>query len=104
VGANLRLVSESPLVVQARRITLGDRTPVPVVLANLGSDRYQRDRDPPSQAGSLASDSERRPVLVVRWDYSQLHWHWHECKIVVLVCQLRWREQLGSSTSTASVV
>jgi hypothetical protein len=40
--------------VQARRIALGDRTPV--VLANLGSDRYH--------PGSLASE---RPVLVVRW-------------------------------------
>jgi hypothetical protein len=30
--------SESPLLVQARRIALGDRTPV--VFANLGSDRY----------------------------------------------------------------
>ena len=39
---------------QARRIALGDRTPV--VLANLGSDRYH--------PGSLASE---RPVLVVRW-------------------------------------
>jgi hypothetical protein len=28
VGANLRLASESPLLVQARRIALGDRTPV----------------------------------------------------------------------------
>jgi hypothetical protein len=28
VGANLRLALESPLLVQARRITLGDRTPV----------------------------------------------------------------------------
>jgi hypothetical protein len=54
VGANLRLASESPLLVQARRIALGDRTPV--VLANLGSDRYH--------PGSLASE---RPVLVVRW-------------------------------------
>jgi hypothetical protein len=35
VGANLRLASEFPLLVQARRIALGDRTPV--VLANLGS-------------------------------------------------------------------
>ena len=51
---NLRLASESPLLVQARRIALGDRTPV--VLANLGSDRYH--------PGSLASE---RPVLVVRW-------------------------------------
>jgi hypothetical protein len=56
VGANLRLASESPLLVQARRIALGDRTPV--VLANLGSDRYH--------PGSLALASER-PVLVVRW-------------------------------------
>jgi hypothetical protein len=40
--------------VQARRIALGDRTPV--VLAKLGSDRYH--------PGSLASE---RPVLVVRW-------------------------------------
>jgi hypothetical protein len=54
VGANLRLASESPLLVQARRIALGDRTPV--VLANLGSDRYH--------PGSLASEW---PVLVVRW-------------------------------------
>jgi hypothetical protein len=54
VGANLRLASESPLLVQARRIALGDRTPV--VLANLGSDGYH--------PGSLASE---RPVLVVRW-------------------------------------
>ena len=54
VGANLRLASESPLLVQARRIALGDRTPV--VLANVGSDRYH--------PGSLASE---RPVLVVRW-------------------------------------
>jgi hypothetical protein len=53
-GANLRLASESPLLEQARRIALGDRTPV--LLANLGSDRYH--------PGSLASE---RPVLVVRW-------------------------------------
>jgi hypothetical protein len=39
---NLRLASESPLLlVQARRIAaFGDRTPVPVVLANLDSDQY----------------------------------------------------------------
>jgi hypothetical protein len=37
-GANLRQATESPLLVQARRIALGNRTPV--VLANLGSDRY----------------------------------------------------------------
>jgi hypothetical protein len=60
VAANLRLASESPLLVQARRIALGDRTPV--VLANLGSDRYHPE--------SLASE---RPVLVVRWGIT-LHW------------------------------
>jgi hypothetical protein len=42
VGANLRLASESPLLVQAQRIALGDRKPV--VIANLrsasASDRY----------------------------------------------------------------
>jgi hypothetical protein len=54
MAANLRLASESPLFVHAQRIALGDRTPV--VLANLGSDRYH--------PGSLASE---RPVLVVRW-------------------------------------
>ena len=55
VGANLRLqASESPLLVQARRIALGDRAPV--VLTNLSSDRYL--------PGSLASE---RPVLVVCW-------------------------------------
>jgi hypothetical protein len=62
-GPTKRLASESPLlrVVQARRIAaLGDRTPVVLVLANLGSDRYH--------PGSLASE---RPVLVVR-----CHWQW----------------------------
>jgi hypothetical protein len=69
VGANLRLASESPgpllrLVhwqgLQARRIALGDRTPV--VLAYLGSDRYH--------PGSVAS---KRPVLVVRWALASYH-------------------------------
>jgi hypothetical protein len=44
-GPTLRLASESPLLVvvlvQARRIALGDRTSTPVVLANLSSDRYR---------------------------------------------------------------
>jgi hypothetical protein len=52
VGANLRLALESPLLVQARRIALGDRTPV--VLANLGSDRY-----PPWVTGKRAARSGR---------------------------------------------
>jgi hypothetical protein len=47
--------------VQARRIALGDRTPV--VLANLGSDRYH--------PGSLACE---RPVLVVRWGLLYVQW------------------------------
>jgi hypothetical protein len=59
----LGLASESPLLVQPRRIALGDsdRT-TPVVLANLGSDRYRPE--------SLAS--AERPVLVARaaGDYS----------------------------------
>jgi hypothetical protein len=42
------------LIVQARRIALGDCTPV---IANLGNDRYH--------PGSLAS--AERPVLVVHW-------------------------------------
>jgi hypothetical protein len=56
------IASESPLLVQARRIALGDRTPVVLRVVNLGSDRYH--------PGSLASE---RPVLVVRWGLRGSH-------------------------------
>jgi hypothetical protein len=45
-----RLASESPLLVQARRIALGDCKPV--VLANLGSDRY-----PPASPNARAGQA-----------------------------------------------
>jgi hypothetical protein len=73
--------------VHARRIALGDRTPV--VLANLGSDR--------DHLGSLASES---PVLVVLARSGRpLEITIHECKIIVLVCRLPWREQTFTTTT-----
>jgi hypothetical protein len=64
--------------VQARCSALCDRTPV--VLANLGSDRYH--------PGSLTSE---RPVLVVRWGLlsmvvrslylSGVNSHWQKCQV-----------------------
>jgi hypothetical protein len=97
----LRLASESPLLIQSRRIALGDRTPV--VLANLGSDRYH----PGSLVLVLVRGSkhtwlgiQRRKRRATRKRAARSGRPLgiappHGCKIVVLVCQLRWREQLN---------